>query len=525
MDADAPKMADLSTSIMHVKDSSPEARGSAKRTRIEGNHALSTPVRFLILSDTHGVELPLSLPPCDVLLHCGDLTEDGSPESISFALRSLGKVEAKLKLVIAGNHEISLDKAYWLSQGGDEADVKRSQALVGPKGEAARHGVTFLSEGTHTFNLPCGATFRIYASPYTPGFATSAFQYPSSNDRFNHPDITPSWAKNVGTKKSIIPEDVDIVMTHGPPKYILDDTDNGDSVGCEHLRNAIARVQPRLHCFGHVHLPEKGWKYEAHRLQYRTPMKLSGGDSEPITNVIKDWVGSNQARKKGFRCLSPGAAEQLRENKRQTLCVNAAMEGGQGILEHPPWLVTLDLPAPKPQGLYIPTIPTNITPIMSLSSSLVPYRPSPVNTMTLQQQSSTLISSRLFTQQAGMAIATELLYRILFDIVNRLLSSLQRLAAQSMDEASTWLQRKLQERRDARTLNSSDGLKIVQEVGRLAEQQGFITCPLTGRAMPDANLRGTGGPRGPPKWVRGVLEGIDEGRILERDVWINTHGD
>lgn len=162
---------------------------------------------------------------------------------------------------------------------------------------------------------------------------------------------------------------------------------------------------------------------------------------------------------------------------------------------------------------------------MTLSSALVPYRSSPINTMTLRPQSNTLISSRLFTQQAGMAIATELLYRILFDIINRLLSSLQRLAAHSMDEASTWFQRKLQERRDAARLKPNNGLQIVQEVGQLAVQQGFITCPLTGRTMSDAKEGWRGGPRGPPVWVRGVLQGIDEGRISERDVWIQTHGD
>lgn len=165
---------------------------------------------------------------------------------------------------------------------------------------------------------------------------------------------------------------------------------------------------------------------------------------------------------------------------------------------------------------------------MTLSSSLVPYRPSSVGTMMLPSQSSTLISSRLFTQQAGTAIATELLYRILIDIINRLLTSLQRLAARSMDDASTWVQRKLQERRDrldAARSNPNEDLKISEEVGRLAEQQGFITCPLTGRAMPDAKMGERGGPRGPPMWVRGVLQGINEGRISERDLWIQTHGD
>jgi 3',5'-cyclic AMP phosphodiesterase CpdA len=90
---------------------------SLKRARTEGSHCFSTPVRFLILSDTHGAELPLALPSCDVLLHCGDLTEDGTPESISAANPALGTAEAGLKLVVAGNHDISLDKQYLLSQG------------------------------------------------------------------------------------------------------------------------------------------------------------------------------------------------------------------------------------------------------------------------------------------------------------------------------------------------------------------------------------------------------------------------
>lgn len=314
-----------------------------KRARKEGSHCLSTPVTFLILSDTHGTELPSNLPPCDVLLHCGDLTQDGTPESISSALQALGKINAQLKLVIAGNHEISLDRPYWLSQGGTEADADLAYALVSPdkNSEASRNGVTFLSEGTHTFNLPCGATLRIYASPYTPAYGASAFQYPSGEDRFNPTGATALWAKNVGTSTSIIPNSVDIVMTHGPAKYILDRTGN-DSAGCEHLRSAIARVQPRMHCFGHIHSRRCGF-YEAYRLELKGQTGLDL-ETSSTSSVIKDWVGQNQAVKKGFRSLSPGAAEEFRGNKQQTLCVNAAMEGEEGVLEHPPWLVKLDIP-------------------------------------------------------------------------------------------------------------------------------------------------------------------------------------
>jgi hypothetical protein len=333
----------------------PTAAGSSiqgrpsKRARRASRHSLSTPVRFLILSDTHGAELPEKLPPCDVLLHCGDLTQDGTPESISSALRTLGKVEAKLKLVIAGNHEISLDEPYWLSQGGIKADAERADAMMSSQAssEASENGVTFLREGTHTFTLACGATFKIYASPYTPLHGASAFQYPSHEDRYNTSG-TPLWAKNVGTETSIVPNDVDIVMTHGPPKYILDNTADGQSAGCEHLRRAIAKVRPRLHCFGHIHSPRRGF-YEAHVLNYGGEEKAElDCDNEPISSIAKVWIGENSARKKGFRSLPPGAAQAYRENEQQTLCVNAAMEGEEpDVLEHPPWLVELDLPVQR----------------------------------------------------------------------------------------------------------------------------------------------------------------------------------
>ena len=50
-----------------------------------------------------------------------------------------------------------------------------------------------------------------------------------------------------------IPEDTDIVITHGPPYGILDKIYNGQSVGCKILLNVIERVKPKVHIFGHIH--------------------------------------------------------------------------------------------------------------------------------------------------------------------------------------------------------------------------------------------------------------------------------
>lgn len=292
----------------------------------------STPVRFLILSDTHNAELPSNLPARTVLLNCGDLTEDGTPDAMSKVLASLGCIEAELKLVIAGNHEISMDKAYYVAERGSAEDVEKPLALISSNSSsmATKNGVMFLHEGTHTFTLASGASFTIYASPFTSAYGSSTLQYPSNEDRYNPASDTPAWAKNVGTERRRVPDHVDIVMTHGPAQYILDETSDGRSAGCEHLRRAIARTKPKLFCFGHVH---RG--YGAQRLEF-------GGKGDGIVPAVKERIGQNQAKEKVYASLPPGSVEKLSEG-RQTLAVNAAIEGEKGVLENAPWLVELEL--------------------------------------------------------------------------------------------------------------------------------------------------------------------------------------
>ena len=162
---------------------------------------------------------------------------------------------------------------------------------------------------------------------------------------------------------------------------------------------------------------------------------------------------------------------------------------------------------------------------MSDSSSLVLFRPKPSASLKLSSSPASLISSRLFSQQTGTAIATELLYRILYDILNRCLISLQHLASRSIEECSSFIERKISERRERLAAAKAAGnLGIVEEVSKMAQDSGFVTCPMTGRQM-DGRMGGRMGPPGPPMWVRAVLEGIEEGRIHDKDFWLQTHGD
>lgn len=80
---------------------------------------------------------------------------------------------------------------------------------------------------------------RIWGSPVTPLYG-GAFGLSSAEDRRR------LYAQ--------IPEDTDILVTHGPPYGILDSTsDSGVHSGCRELLDVVVRLKPRLHVFGHVH--------------------------------------------------------------------------------------------------------------------------------------------------------------------------------------------------------------------------------------------------------------------------------
>lgn len=118
----------------------------------------------------------------------------------------LSTFETELRLLIAGNHETSLDRDFCVREGGslDQHETARS-LMIGDM--ASSYGVTLLDEGTHAFRLRSGARFSIYVSPYTPEYGISAFQYPSMEDRFN-PSTKFDWAVSTVTPRSIIPEGV-----------------------------------------------------------------------------------------------------------------------------------------------------------------------------------------------------------------------------------------------------------------------------------------------------------------------------
>ncbi|KAG9254237.1 Metallo-dependent phosphatase-like protein [Emericellopsis atlantica] len=333
--------------------------------------------RIVILSDTHGAKpkprtaqdpdsdtelsqnhrivmrLPTGfrhpLPEADVLIHCGDLTKRSRTEEFEATFSMLRDAPAKLKLVIAGNHDGALDAKFWDryadEQSGRPGDDTMPQQAWRIIKEAEQDNVRFLDEGTHTFALDNGAVLRLYASPWTPEYGLWGFQY----------DVQKGHSFD-------IPEGIDVVMTHGPAKGILDLTRGHDHAGCPFLLSALEKAKPRIHCFGHIHeawgaylakwgeSAERGDQGAAEgvfKSASRTIMDLD--DFWPVLADDDEGYASRvqmlkKIRREGGIEIDLTALEASGAGKDQTLFLNAAvMDLGYRPVQSP-WIVDIDLP-------------------------------------------------------------------------------------------------------------------------------------------------------------------------------------
>jgi len=181
------------------------------------------------ISDLHG-HFP-KLEGGDLLIIAGDLTAtDTVQESISFQIW-LHDQNYKKKILIAGNHD---------------------NRIAGfPFSAMSRHyqemGETYLCDSGTEFE-----GFKIWGSPWTT-------QFPGINPKccaFTRP-----FMSSLQDRWELIPDDVDILITHTPPYSILDKvaTEFGASVGDQDLLKELdSRIKPKLHVFGHIH--ENGGK-------------------------------------------------------------------------------------------------------------------------------------------------------------------------------------------------------------------------------------------------------------------------
>ena len=313
--------------------------------------------RLLIMSDTHGADFSSKNRPyqrADVALHCGDLTDGSKLEEFRSTLKMLKVIDAPLKLVIAGNHDFTMDIAAFEAKVAEAVPplepelVAREYGALGQArqlfDDAKNVGIVFLDEGTHRLTLKNGAMLTIYVSPYTPSLGAWGFQYHPNQGR--HFDIQ---------------DGTDIVMTHGPPKGIMDFTYGRERAGCPDLFTAVARARPRIHCFGHIH---EGWG--AKLVTWKgsgtdKPSHFTAIDNEN-SPIIEKLAALRESRLYSYEMEEEKRAklERLRRTRcsttshcaqdeyplqvgKQTLFINAAIMGSEDFVQRP-WLVDIELP-------------------------------------------------------------------------------------------------------------------------------------------------------------------------------------
>ena len=186
-------------------------------------------IKFCFISDTHNCHDELTIPECDMILHCGDSTGKGAVREITEFCEWYGNLSHKYKILIAGNHD-------W---GFQEKEAKCRQICED-------NGIIYLQD-----ELVDIEGLRIYGSPWQPEFCDWAFnawrtkEDVKRNDLYgyNYPFIGDYWEK--------IPKNLDILLTHGPPYDIMDKCPY--PVGCEELLKKVREVKPKYHAFGHIH--------------------------------------------------------------------------------------------------------------------------------------------------------------------------------------------------------------------------------------------------------------------------------
>ncbi len=177
---------------------------------------MSRSLQIVCMSDTHNKHELLAIPDGDILIHAGDMSSRGKLGSIEAFNDFLGTLPHPHKVLIAGNHDFAFERTP----------------------EAARRLITNAIYLQDEEVLIEG--IRIYGSPWQPWFFNWAFNLQRGEE------IRAKW--------DLIPDQVDILVTHGPAYGHGDRVERGELVGCRDLLEVIEeRVRPKYHIFGHIH--------------------------------------------------------------------------------------------------------------------------------------------------------------------------------------------------------------------------------------------------------------------------------
>lgn len=175
------------------------------------------------ISDTHGMHRQAIIPDkIDLLVYGGDSTNSkflpNNLVEFEDFFNWFSNISIEYKVIIAGNHDTWATKAY------NRDKLKEA-------------GIIYLeNEYTEIEGL------KIFGSPFTPTFGDWCFMKDRSK-------LDPIWRH--------LEENIDILITHGPPQGILDLSENRDykleQVGDLSLYKRVYEKRPKYHIFGHIH--------------------------------------------------------------------------------------------------------------------------------------------------------------------------------------------------------------------------------------------------------------------------------
>ena len=174
-------------------------------------------MKVAIFSDTHTSHWKIKIPDADILIFAGDMTHCRTDREVVDFNDFLRSLPHKHKIVVAGNHDHRLTD-----------DPEKAQSLLSEARYLQDEAV--LIEG-----------ITIYGAPWNPLFndhACDAFSLPRG--------------QVLKRKWDMIPQHIDILVTHTPPSGILDRS-GPVSHGCTDLAAAVATLKPKYHIFGHIH--------------------------------------------------------------------------------------------------------------------------------------------------------------------------------------------------------------------------------------------------------------------------------
>jgi predicted phosphohydrolase len=181
-------------------------------------------VRVVAVADTHGFQTDLGrIPDGDLFVHAGDLCRAGTLQELSAAADWIRALPHRHKVVVAGNHERCL-----------EDTPAEARARLGPE-------LQYLQDSGCTIE-----GLRLWGSPWQPAYNDWAFNRPRGAA------LAERWA--------LIPEGLDLLITHGPPAGFGDRSGVAGRAGCAELRAAVERAAPRVHLFGHIHADGGAWR-------------------------------------------------------------------------------------------------------------------------------------------------------------------------------------------------------------------------------------------------------------------------